>query len=190
MLIGVYGYTDKRPVIYALMKLLQATGDIALFSNNRHYRRLLNSGENQGHMANIMIAVSDASPDEIFEEVGYTPDDFEHIIFDIQDTIPDNLSLIIHVKSYTPNEDEQSFLDILGTYQTIKMTYDGRREKGAIHVAPLSSIWRSVEQIEAYKILSPIPSKDLNKGLAGLLAPLLNVTSKTALTILTRRWGK
>lgn len=190
MLIGVYGYTDKRPVIYALMKLLQATGDIALFSNNRHYRRLLGHGENQGHMANIMIAISDASPDEIFEEVGYTPDDFEHIIFDIQDTIPDNLSLILYVKSYAPNEDEQAFLDILGAYQTIKITYDGKREKGAIHVAPLSNVWRSVEQIEAYQILCPIPSKELNKGLVALMAPHLNITAKTAHTLLTRRWGR
>ena len=59
-----------------------------------------------------MISVSDASPDEIFEEVGYTVDDFDHIIFDIQDTIPENLSSIIFVKSYKPNEDEQAFLDI------------------------------------------------------------------------------
>ena len=71
MQIGVYGYTDKRPIIYALMKLLQKTGDVALFSNNRHYKRLLENGESTGHMANIMISISDASPDEVFEEIGY-----------------------------------------------------------------------------------------------------------------------
>lgn len=190
MIIGVHGYTDKRPVIYALMKLLQSTGDVALFSNNRHYKRLLENGESQGHMANILIAISDASPDEVFEEVGYSVDDFEHIIFDIQDTIPDHLSLIIYVKSYEPNEDEQSFLDILGNYQTIKITYDGKRQKDAINVIPVSQIWKSLEEIENYRILSPIPSAELNKGIAGILAPLLNIKLKTALTILTRRWGR
>jgi len=190
MLIGVYGYTDKRPVIYALMKLLQATGDVALFSNNRHYKRLLAPGESQGHLANMMIAISDASPDEIFEEVGYSQDDFEHVIFDIQDTLPENLSQIIYVKSYSPNEEEQAFLDILGTYKTIKLTYDRKREKDAINVAPLASLWKSVEEIETYRILNPVPSPDLNKGLAALLAPELNLKVKTALKLLTRRWGK
>ncbi|RED52799.1 hypothetical protein [Cohnella lupini] len=190
MLIGVYGLTDKRPVIYALMKLLQATGDVALFSNNRHYRRLLGPGESQGHMANMMIAVSDASPDEIFEEVGYTADDFDHVIFDLQDTIPDNLSLAIYVKSYESGDDEQAFLEVLGTYHTIKLTYDSKRDKGAINVNPVSLVWKSVEQIEAYRILRPIPSKTLNQGLASLMAPVLKITTKNAYTLLTRRWGK
>ena len=190
MLIGVYGYTDKRPVIYALMKLLQATGDIALFSSNRHYKRLLEHGESQGHMANMLISVSDASPDEVFEQIGYTVDDFDHIIFDIQEAIPDNLTLNIFVKSYKPHEDEQAFLDILGKYETIKMVYDGKKEKEAINVIPLSSIWRSVEEIEAFHVLSPIPSKELNKGLAAMLAPSLNMKFKTAHTLLTRRWKR
>ncbi|XID94280.1 hypothetical protein ACF3MZ_07085 [Paenibacillaceae bacterium WGS1546] len=190
MQIGVYGYTDKRPVIYALIKLLQATGDVALLTNNRHYKRLLQPGESQGHLANIMIAVSDASPDEIFEEIGYTADDFEHVVFDIQDTIPDRLSLILHVKSYAPNEDEQSFLELLGDYRTIKLTYDGKREKDAINVAPLTTLWRSVEQIETYRLLLASPSKELNKGLAQVMAPYLNLGARSAYSMLTRRWGK
>jgi len=190
MLIGVYGYTDKRPVIYALLKLLQATGDVALFSGNRHYRRLLENGESQGHMANVMIAVSDASPDEIFEEIGYTTDDFEHIIFDLQDAIPEELSLILYVKSYPPDDEELSFIELLGTYTTVKLVYDGKREKGAINVAPLSPLWRSVEQIEAYRVLAPLASKELNAGLAALLAPALNISAKTAFAILNRRWSR
>ncbi|WP_138755938.1 hypothetical protein [Paenibacillus sinopodophylli] len=190
MQIGVYGYTDKRPVIYALMKILQATGDVALFSNNRHYKRLLEPGETQGHMANIMIAISDATPDEIFEEVSYAPDDFEHVIFDIQDTIPDNLSQIIYVKTYNPNEEEKAFLELLGDYQVVKLTYDGKREKNAINVIPNSLIWKTIENIEFYGVLHAIPSKDLNRGLAAMLAPPLQIKSKTALTLLNRKWSK
>ncbi len=190
MQIGVYGYTDKRPLVYALMKVLQSTGDVVLFSNNRHYKRLLDQGESQGHFANIMISVSDASPDEVFEEIGYSEDDFDHILFDLQEAIPEKLSLIFYVKSYPPNEDEQAFLDILDQYHTVKMTYDGRREKGAIHLAPFSNVWKAVEEIEAYRILKPIPSKAFNKGLASVLAPPLNITPKTAMTLLTRRWSR
>ena len=190
MLIGVYGYTDKRPVMYALMKILMSTGDVAFFSNNRHYKRLLDFGESQGHFNNVLISVSDATPDEVFEEIGYSADDFDHVIFDIQDAIPENLTKLIYVKSYPPSDDEEAFIALLEDYQTVKLTYDGRKEKGAIHLAPLSSVWKSVELIETYRILNPIPSKELNRGLAGLLADSLGISVKTAYQLLTRRWGR
>ncbi|GFN30931.1 hypothetical protein [Paenibacillus xylaniclasticus] len=191
MQIGVYGSTDKRPVVYALLKLLQATGDVALFSNNRHYKRLLEYGQSQGHMANIMIAVSDSSPDEIFEEIGHTPDDFEHVVFDIQDTIPGDLSLVLHVKGYAVEEEEQDFVEMLGDdVKVVKLLYDGKSEREAINVQPVSPLWRTVEQIEALKILAPLPSKVLNRGLANLLASKLGMKQKSALAILTRRWRR
>ncbi|RJX39152.1 hypothetical protein D3P09_16805 [Paenibacillus pinisoli] len=188
MQIGVYGYTDKRPVIYALLKLLQATGDVALISNNRHYKRLLEHGESQGHMANIMIAISDATPDEIFGEIGHSPDDFEHIVFDIQDTIPDDLTHIIYVKSYKPDEEEEAFLDLLGDYQVFKITYDGKPERGAVNIQPTPLLWKTVENIEFYKVLYALPSKELNMGVASLLTPSLNMPPKSSLTLLNRKW--
>lgn len=187
MRIGVYGYTDKRPVVYALLKLLSATGDVALFSSNRHYKRLLDYGESKGHMANVMIAVSDASPDEIFEEIGYNADDFDHIIFDLQDTMPEQLSLVLHVKGYKPGEDEQAFLELLDDCRTVKMMYDGKKERGCVNVPPLSTLWRAVEQIEAFRLLLPLPSDTLNKGLAAMLAPLLNMKEKAVVALLKRR---
>jgi len=191
MQIGVYGSTDKRPVVYALLKLLQATGDVALFSNNRHYKRLLEHGQSQGHMANVMIAVSDSSPDEIFEEIGYTTDDFEHVVFDIQDTIPGELSLVLHVKGYAVDEEEREFLEMIGgEVKAIKLLYDGKSEREAINVQPHSPLWRTVEQIEALRVLAPLPSKELNRGLAVLLASQLGMKQKSALTILTRRWRR
>lgn len=190
MHIGVYGYTDKRLVVYALMKMLQATGDVALCSNNRHYKRLLEHGESPGHMANIMIAISDATPDEIFTEIGYAPDDFEHVIFDIQDTIPNNLSHILYVQTYKPDEEEAAFLDLLGDYHVIKLTYDGRSEKNAINIVPTPRLWKAVEDIEFYRVLNPVPSKELNRGLASIFAPSLQVSKKAALTLLNRKWSR
>ncbi|MGR7944984.1 hypothetical protein ACU063_10950 [Paenibacillus sp. M.A.Huq-81] len=172
------------------MKLLQATGDVLLLSNNRHYKRLLEDGESQGHMANIMIAISDATPDEIFQEIGYTPDDFEHVIFDIQDTIPDDLTHVIYVKTYRPSEDELAFLDLLGEYKVFKLTYDGRKEKDAVNIIPSPKLWKAMEDFEFFRVLNPLPSADLNKGLAAMLAPSLNLSMKSAFTLLNRKWSR
>jgi predicted Zn-dependent protease with MMP-like domain len=188
MNIGVYGYTDKRPIIYPMMKLLQATGDVALFSNNRHYKRLLEDFASYGHMANIMISVSDSTPDEIFEELGQAPDDFDHIIYDIQDSVPEKLDLVIYIKTYQPSEEEINFLELLGNHTEVKITYDGKSDKGILNVAPVSSIWSGIEFIEAFRVLAPIKSVQLNSVVADMLCQRLMMNKKDAVKVLARRW--
>ncbi|WP_105614125.1 hypothetical protein [Vallitalea okinawensis] len=190
MLIGVLGYTDKRPVIYALMKILQATGDVAVITSNRHYKRLLEDHASFGHMANIMIAVTDATPDEVFHEIEHTQDDFDHIIFDIQDTVPEKVDLMYYVKGYDYEEGEKDFLDCIGEYTTVNMMYGGRSEKGSINVPLTLSLISTIEVIESKKILMGIPSKSLNQGLARGLAGVLSLGYKEAMKILTRGWNK
>jgi len=57
-------------------------------------------------------------------------------------------------------------------------------------VIPSASLWKSVEEIETYRALLPSPSKELNRGLAALMAPHLNLSVKNTLALLTRRWVK
>ncbi len=188
MRIGVYGYTDKRPVIYALLKLLHPTGDVALFSNHRHYKRLLTDKSSHGHMANIMVCISDSPPMEHMREHGYKDDDFEHIVFDLQDHIVAPLDMVFYVKSFAPDDKEQAILEQLNDPQLIKFTYDGKREKGAWHIVPQPLLWKRIEQIETYRILAPIPAKELNKNLALTMAASLGLKNKVALKLLNRRW--
>ncbi|MDX8360761.1 hypothetical protein [Cytobacillus sp. IB215316] len=188
MIIGVCGYTDKRPIIYPLLKLLQSTGDVVLISNNRHYKRLLEDKSNLGHMSNILISISDSSPDEIFEEIGYDSDDFDHIIFDIQESLPDYVDLMLYVKSFEPDEEELSFLDLIDKYETVKITFDRQPEKGAINVSPDIGIWETIEIIEHNLVLEPIPSNQLTNGLSKLMAPELKMPAKSVKKLLNKRW--
>ncbi|WP_433946687.1 hypothetical protein [Paenibacillus sp. SN-8-1] len=190
MHIGVFGHTDKRPFIYAMLKLLQATGDVALISNNRHYTRLLEGYVSQGHMANIFISVSDATPDEIFEEIGQAPDDFDHIVYDIVDTVPAEMDLVVYIKTYDLDDDAQSFLEILGDVTTINvLNYDNKAEKDSLNVSLTLPIWKSVEMFEAYRVLEPMKSNSLTNAIAKLLTPKLNMSEKSALKVLARGWG-
>lgn len=188
MQIGVCGYTDKRPVIYALMKVLSQLGDIAVITNNRHYRRLLSDGAESGYLMNILVNVSDDSPDEVFESLELETSDFDHIIYDVVDSIPEETDLMIYVKTYGADDDENDFMELIEDYVTIKMTYDGKSEKDVFNVIPTANIMKSIEFIESYKVADTVNSKQLNIALAKMLAPKLDMNGNTLLKLLSARW--
>ena len=178
MIVAVYGKTDKRPVIYTLMKLFQKLGDTCLVSNDRHYTRLLEDGETTGHYQNIFVAVSDAMPDEIFEEIGYTVDDFENFIFD--DTIPDNADIIIFVEGCVITELEQETLDYLDNYVSIGIGF------GKNMVPYTVDMFKNMELIEGKKFLTEVDKK-LTKKLASALSKPLNMPATTICKVVNKR---
>ena len=45
MILSVIGDTDKRPIMYTLLKVCQYLGDVLLVTNDRHYARLIEQPE-------------------------------------------------------------------------------------------------------------------------------------------------
>lgn len=166
MIVAVYGHTDKRPVIYTLMKLFQKLGDTCLVSDDRHYRRLLQDGEMSGHYQNIFLAITDASPDEVFAEMGYDVQDFENMIFD--NTIPNDADVIIFVEGIEVTEEEKETLDYLDNYVTIGFGY------GKNSVPYTVDIFKNIEIVEGKKMLKEIDKK-MTKKIATALSKNLNM---------------
>lgn len=178
MIVAVYGKTDKRPVIYTLMKLFQKLGDTCLVSDDRHYTRLLNDGENVGHYQNVFVAVSDAMPDEIFEEIGYTDEDFENFIFD--NTIPDNADLIIFVEGCEISEIEKETLEYIENYITIGLGF------GKNSVPYSVDMFKNVELVEGKKLLVEVDKK-LTKKIADALSKTLNMPASAICKVVSKR---
>ena len=55
MNITVLGYTEKRYIIYPLLKCLRQRGKVALFSNNRAFTRLTEGNLEVGYVNDIFI---------------------------------------------------------------------------------------------------------------------------------------
>lgn len=187
MFIAVLGHTDKRPVVYSLIKLLQSTGDVAVITNDRHFQRLLENNSTIGHFNNVLITVTDLSPDEIFMEINHAPSDFDHVIFDTQNMLPEDVDLVLYIKGFELEEGDQDLLDCIDNCIIVNMCYS-RSEKGAINVSPSYDMFKAVEIFESKKLLVPIPPKQLKTGLANLLAPKLKMNEKEAFKILNRGW--
>ena len=181
MVISVLGLTDKRPVIYCLMKLFQTLGDCAVITKDRHYNRLIDNGTNMGHYQNIFIAVSDAGTDEIFNEIGYRQVDFENIIMDCTDQLPEYSDIVIYVGGAGGiTEDEQILLDIQGEYSTINLGF------GPKNIPYNVKMFQCVEEAEGLKHLGAMDPQIAGR-LATILTEPLAMPVKNIVKVVTSR---
>jgi hypothetical protein len=190
MIVICLGYADKRPILYALMKLLKSFGDVAVVTQNRQLLRLLEDRNTSGHFNNIFVAITDSTPDEVFSEIGYAPGDFDHIIFDSIDALPDNYDICIHSRSYGLTEFEKETIGYIDDIVQYNFMYDGKVEKGCINIPVTFQLIKSVEEYEARKLLIPIQCDEILRSLSKLAAPQLKVSERNALKILKKRWNE
>jgi len=179
MKIGVYGYTDKRPVLYSLINLLQVIGDVAVITPNRHFKRLTSGNTDLGHFGNTLICVSDWTPDEVWSQIEHNPEDFTHVIYDLSDNVAET-DLDIHVLGSEYEDGEQEFIEMLPELVNLKLMYDGRQgPKGYYNVAIDSSYLSVVEKMERNKTNVSFANKQLNQALSKILAGKLNIAENT-----------
>lgn len=194
--IGLYGSTDKRPLVYALFKLLQNYGDVCFITKNRQYLRLTKERESGGHYQNIMVIVTDASYDEVWEEIGYNADDFNHVIYDMDVDIPDNLDLAIACRTMVKDPEEDEILPWIDCpIEEVKFDYEGGRKQGGnffkslfskkkknkdateekvvTHISMTQELWRFIETVESCRIIPPVPDCGIDNVFNGLISKLL-----------------
>ena len=179
MVISLLGQTDKRPVLYTIMKLFQTLGDTILITNDRHLKRLIETEGNPGHFQNILVYVTDSSPDEVFAELGYTMDSFEHCIFDCTEVVPDYTNTLIYVgSSGQMSEDEETLLSMFPEHKVINLGF------GDKCIPYTLDMFKFVEQTEGLKHLGTAPVQIANR-LATFLTEPLKMSVKSITKVVT-----
>jgi hypothetical protein len=190
MRIVVLGYTDKRPVLYSLLKVLQSTGDVALITDDRHFQRLIESSSPVGHLLNIFICVTSVSPDEVWAEVGYSPEDFDHVVYDVHGVLPENADKFMHVCGSQLDEGEAELLECIEQYTKVKLMYDGKelKEKGSYNLPVTLNVISNTELIENKKILNPYSDRKFRSVMAKAFKDIVGLSERSILNLLGRGW--
>lgn len=82
MYIAIKSEMDSRVVLYPLMRALRSYGSILVISNNKYVRRLIDD-EEFATFRNISIIVDElGAADDVYEEFGIAPGDYDFIIID------------------------------------------------------------------------------------------------------------
>lgn len=187
--IGLYGDTDKRPIVFALLKLLQDIGTVLFVTRERHYSRLIDK-EEFGYFQNILICTSDVSPDYVFDYIEVNPESFDFILFDISTYIPDDLDLVVTCTSYRDEllVDEMA-LDLPEPLVQIKLMFDGKRDKDYYNIKPTAALYKYIELVESYKILPPFRFRDISIFIEKEIGSRIDLDSKTIQKILAKEWS-
>ena len=181
MVISLVGSTDKRPVLYTLMKLFQKLGDCCVITPDQHLTRLTEDHSPYGHFQNIFVAVTTASQDEVFAEIGYTKQDFENFIFDCTTEIPTFSDLVIYIGGAGEmTEDESLLLEMFGEYKTINLGF------GEKNIPYTVDMWKNVEMTEGYRILPPA-NPQIAQRLATFLTEPLSMPARDIVKVVTSK---
>lgn len=167
MLISLVGDCDKRPVLYSVLKICQALGDVLLVTDDPKALRLSDTGASEGHYQNCMIAYTEDGIDEFLQGFAYGTSDFEYII--VCNMVTFDADLTIYVKSLIQSDDEEAMLEYLDAYETIEI-FNGR-------CIDKSTMLR-VEEFEAYKNMPPMNAGIVNE-VAKCLATKLRKDAKS-----------
>lgn len=170
MVISIIGYTDRRPVLYTLMKLCQKLGDTAVVTDDRHLARLI-VGEELPYYQNTLVNVTDESIDEWLDTTEYNVEDFEYIIADGK--LAANADAVIFCVGCVKTEDEQDEVEYLDEYISIGMC-NAAKEKNRFKWTPAT--FENLERFEGVKQMVEIDS-NLTRILATELAPKFNLTA-------------
>ena len=173
MVINIIGDCDKRPVLYTLMKVCQALGDVLLVTNSSRLIRLSDTGESYGHCQNTMIAVTCDSIDEFWEQFTYDVTDFDFIIVD--NIIDAEADVTLYVRGLTQSINERDNLEYLEEYLEIEL-YKGK-------LVDATTLLRC-EEFEALRDFCVISNK-ISEKVAALFAPVVHIEAKRLYALAT-----
>lgn len=195
MQITVLGQTDKRPVIYTILKMCENLGDCCYVTNDRKAMRLMEDGPDMaGTYRNIDVFITDATADDLWAELATAPYDYEYIILD--NLYNDQTDVIIYVKGAGDEEVDQMVLDALNEdeYFVIKMgkpeKKGGPLQKGAsgpktFNVAYTVKMLEAIEHCEFFKQIVPI-GDDVSKACAAILHDKARMTARNMVAVAKR----
>lgn len=179
MKIVVYGSTDTRPFIYTLLKMLQPLGDIALFTDNLHYRRLIENGSESGSFENNFIVSSSESILDIMEEYKLDDDEFEYYIYD--NKIPEEYDLFLYICGCKPMDYEEETLEYLDdNYTRVNFGFGDR------NIPYTVEMFKRCEQIESNRLLMEVDPK-ISKKLAEIMHSFINMSPYDLRKVVSKR---
>ena len=182
MNIVVNGVTDKRPVIHTVLNMIAPTGPTALVTSNRFFQRLLQDNADMGYYGETLIIVSDEEPLDVWGIAQQNPEDFQNVIYDVGLTAVENLraSLQIIVAGSTPLKEETNFADLYPLATKLAIEYaETRVGKEWIKIPIDNQYLAAIETAESLKKKFFFKNKHLNRELAKVLSPVINIPEKT-----------
>ena len=185
MNIVIFGHSDKRHLIYSMVRMLKFTGRVCLITNNPVYRQLSMDFEEMFTISDVQVIVED-DPDSVEEYHDLSL--YDYIIYDCLLSMPQKLDVAIildHFQVYEQFMDENEIPEI-PTFVPKNAKVTNNTYKRFVLV-PASTLEPQLQKIEeSYKFL-PILNSAHNKSVATLLETITHIPKSKLLATLKQK---
>ena len=183
MNICLLGFTDKRPVIYSLLKVLGQVGRSIFITPNLQYSQLSENYEQDFEMMGVRIVCEPISFGEILAELEL--EEYNYIIFDCIVEIPENPNIILiqdnleYYRDLLESEDEE-------TYQVFTNKALTAEKEHTYTIVSAAQLEKTCHQIEKNRKSYSFASLAHNKMMSLLLGQILQMSPVSVLKYLKR----
>ncbi len=184
MVISVYGFSDKRPIIYSCLKLLGSLGRTLFVTNNPQYIQLSENFERDFSIDDISILI----PTESINDIDENFEDYDYVLLDLIAEVVENQDIAIiidHVDNYKTWLEEFEKPPI---YYIQKGNKLDKTDKVAKFIYA-SSVESTLSRIEKDKLFYPISNGTHNKTLASILNEITGIKTAELLKYLKKKVG-
>lgn len=98
MNIGLLGFSDKRHIVYTLIRVLGGFGRMIFFTQNKQYLMLSEEHLTEFEINDVQIVIFSGDIDELSDE--YELGSYEYVIYDVQDELPLHLDTVLLMDSH------------------------------------------------------------------------------------------
>ena len=183
MNICLLGFTDKRPVIYSLLKVLGQVGRTLFISPNLQFSQLAEHYEQDFEIMGARVVCEPISFGEILS--GLDIEEYNYIIFDCLVEVPEKIDIaIIHdnldyYRDLLDGTDEETFRLFINKSLT-------KEKVNTFVMIPAAAVEKTCQQIENIKLPFPFASWAHNKMMSLLLGQILQMPPANAMKYLKR----
>jgi hypothetical protein len=181
--ICLLGFTDKRPAIYSLIKVLGQVGRTLLISPNIQFTQLSEEYEQNFEVMGVHIICEPISFGEILSEIDI--EEFNYIIFDCMVEVPEMIDVALiqdnleYYRELLDGTDEDAFKLFINK----ELTAEKGNTYAMVSAATLESTCRKIENA---KLPYPFPSSGHNKLMSALLSQILQMPQQNILKFLKK----
>lgn len=183
MKIGIIGLSDKRHIIYTLVRVLGGLSNTIIFTPNKQYLQMSEDLLTDFELNDVRVVVYDCDIDELDEEE-YELSTYEFVVYDILLDVPFGLdvALVMDNRERYLTDLEDRDLDNIPIFSVDAFTAeDAYIEEKHVKIPPASLVETIIQNMYKTRQITPIKNNNFNKGACDLVCSITKLKSGTVM---------
>lgn len=189
-IVTLVGTVDKRILVYPIARALSFENNVAILTDNGIYRNLFTEKAHESMLGRVNIKVS-LCDDSIVEKINEIGIGYEYLLVDSSFDIPTNSDYIIYCRGVNKSFYPEDIIQVIEEkpHCEVVISPEPPEGKGTLAIKVDEGVCSYLYGVEESKQFKMFKSKALNKVLAKIFAPALNMNEASLLELLMRKDG-